>query len=272
MTRTIPRSELDRPRVSRRRRRGDRTALHRPAHGDDDRDADPRAAGAGRRRSPEARAEDAVKLDPAQAAKLDDMVASLPRRGHLARHARSQVHEPRQRHRQARRRRHPRLGQRLEPPARQADGGDDPGRHQPGRRRVSKSLLALRKQVEDLDPQKQGGNLLSPRRLLGVIPIGDRLVDYFHKYQSSQSHINAIIISLYDGQDELRRDNADIEQEKANLWAIMGRLRQYAYLAAAARHGADGARSPRSRRPIPTGPRSSRRTCSSRCARSARTC
>ena len=44
-------------------------------------------------------------------------------------------------------------------------------------------------------------------------------------------HINAIIVSLYDGQDELRRDNADIEQEKANLWAAMGRLRQYAYLA-----------------------------------------
>jgi uncharacterized protein YaaN involved in tellurite resistance len=62
--------------------------------------------------------------------------------------------------------------------------------------------------------------------------MGDRLVDYFHKYQSSQSHINAIIVSLYDGQDELRRDNADIEQEKANLWSIMGRLRQYAYLAA----------------------------------------
>jgi uncharacterized protein YaaN involved in tellurite resistance len=95
---------------------------------------------------------------------------------------------------------------------------------------VTKSLLSLRKTVEDLDPQKQG-NLLSPRKLLGVIPYGDRLSDYFHKYQSSQGHINAIIVSLYDGQDELRRDNADIEQEKVNLWATMGRLRQYAYLA-----------------------------------------
>ncbi len=67
--------------------------------------------------------------------------------------------------------------------------------------------------------------------MLGIIPLGDKLVDYFHKYQSSQSHINAIIVSLYDGQDELRRDNADIEQEKSNLWTVMGRLRQYAYLA-----------------------------------------
>ena len=38
-------------------------------------------------------------------------------------------------------------------------------------------------------------------------------------------------MSLYHGQDELQRDNASIEQEKANLWAVMGRLRQYAYLA-----------------------------------------
>ncbi len=35
---------------------------------------------------------------------------------------------------------------------------------------VTKSLLSLRKTVEDLDPQKQG-NLLSPRKLLGVIPL-----------------------------------------------------------------------------------------------------
>jgi uncharacterized protein YaaN involved in tellurite resistance len=95
---------------------------------------------------------------------------------------------------------------------------------------VSKSLLSLRRTVEDLDPAKQG-DLLSPRRLLGVIPFGDRLVDYFRKYQSSQGHINAIITGLYDGQDELRRDNASIEQEKVNLWEVMGRLRQYAYLA-----------------------------------------
>jgi uncharacterized protein YaaN involved in tellurite resistance len=95
---------------------------------------------------------------------------------------------------------------------------------------VSKSLLSLRRTVEDLDPAKQG-DLLSPRRLLGVIPFGDKVVDYFRKYQSSQGHINAIITGLYDGQDELRRDNASIEQEKVNLWEVMGRLRQYAYLA-----------------------------------------
>jgi uncharacterized protein YaaN involved in tellurite resistance len=95
---------------------------------------------------------------------------------------------------------------------------------------VSQSLLSLRRTVEDLDPSKQG-DLFSPNRLLGIIPFGNRLRDYFGKYQSSQTHIDAIIRALYHGQDELQKDNADIEQERANLWATMGRLRQYAYMA-----------------------------------------
>ena len=97
---------------------------------------------------------------------------------------------------------------------------------------VSKSLLQLRRQVDDLDPAKQG-DLLSPRKLLGLLPFGagDRLQDYFDKYRSSQHQIDAIITALYHGQDELLRDNASIEQEKTNLWAVMGRLRQYSYLA-----------------------------------------
>lgn len=94
---------------------------------------------------------------------------------------------------------------------------------------VSRSLLDLRHTVEDLDPGRQG-DLLSPRKLLGLIPFGDRLRDYFDKYRSSQTHLDAIIKALFSGQDELVRDNAAIEQEKANLWAVMGRLRQYVYL------------------------------------------
>ena len=97
---------------------------------------------------------------------------------------------------------------------------------------VSKSLLSLRREVEDLDPSKQG-DLFSPRKLLGLLPFGagDRLQDYFDKYRSSQHELDSIITALYHGQDELQRDNASIEQEKVNLWAVMGRLRQYSYLA-----------------------------------------
>ncbi len=97
---------------------------------------------------------------------------------------------------------------------------------------VSRSLLDLRHQMEDLDPSTQG-DLFSPRKLLGILPFGtrSRLRDYFDKYRSSQQHIDAIVTALFQGQDELQRDNASIEQEKANLWTSMGRLRQYSYLA-----------------------------------------
>jgi uncharacterized protein YaaN involved in tellurite resistance len=96
---------------------------------------------------------------------------------------------------------------------------------------VSKSLIDLRNTVEELDPARQG-DLVSPRKLLGMIPLGSKLRDYFDRYRSSQTHLDAIINSLYRGQDELRKDNGAIEQEKVNLWATMGRLQQYALLAA----------------------------------------
>jgi uncharacterized protein YaaN involved in tellurite resistance len=94
---------------------------------------------------------------------------------------------------------------------------------------VSKSLVDLRRIVEDLDPTQQG--LLSSKHLFGVIPFGNRLRDYFGRYQSAQGHLNAILQALYRGQDELRRDNAAIEQEKVNIWDIKGRLQAYLYMA-----------------------------------------
>ncbi|QTD44755.1 toxic anion resistance protein [Ottowia testudinis] len=94
---------------------------------------------------------------------------------------------------------------------------------------IGKSLIDLRRTVEDLDPSKQG-DLFQPRKLLGLIPFGSKLTDYFDKYQSSQSHLNAIIESLHHGKDELQRDNAAIEQEKANLWQLMERLEKYIHI------------------------------------------
>lgn len=94
---------------------------------------------------------------------------------------------------------------------------------------IAKSLTELRSVVEDLDPTRQG-SLSSPRKFLGIIPMGKSVQDYFRKYQTSQTHINAIIESLYHGKDELMKDNASIEQEKVNMWALMQSLRQYIYV------------------------------------------
>jgi uncharacterized protein YaaN involved in tellurite resistance len=95
---------------------------------------------------------------------------------------------------------------------------------------VSKALGDLRNQVEALDPSKQG-DLLSPRKLLGLIPFGNKLTAYFDGYRSAQNHLNAIIETLYRSKDELQRDNAAIEQEKATMWALMQKLEGFAYLA-----------------------------------------
>jgi uncharacterized protein YaaN involved in tellurite resistance len=97
-------------------------------------------------------------------------------------------------------------------------------------RRVADTLLDLRRQVEDLDPAKN--DVSGVKRLLGLIPFGDKLRDYFAKYQSAQSNLDRIIQALLSGQDELRKDNAAIEGEKKNLWDMMHRLQEYAVLAA----------------------------------------
>lgn len=94
---------------------------------------------------------------------------------------------------------------------------------------IGKCLVDLRNQVEALDPSRQG-DLFAPRKLLGVIPFGNRVRDYFDRYQSSQAHLNAIVESLKRGKDELIRDNASVEQEKANLWSLMQRLEKYIYI------------------------------------------
>src|SRR5262249_883879 len=94
---------------------------------------------------------------------------------------------------------------------------------------ISNGLVELRQTIDRLDPSRQG-DLLSPRRLLGLIPMGNKLVAYFDKYRSAQTHLNAIIEGLERGQDELQKDNAAIEQEKQNLWNLMQRLQQWVYL------------------------------------------
>jgi uncharacterized protein YaaN involved in tellurite resistance len=94
---------------------------------------------------------------------------------------------------------------------------------------ISRSLVDLRTIVEDLYPSRQG-DLLSPRKILGLIPFGDKMRNYFMRYQSAQSHINAVIDALYRGQDELRKDNAVIEQEKVAMWNLMQQLQQYVYV------------------------------------------
>jgi len=97
--------------------------------------------------------------------------------------------------------------------------------------RVAKTLTDLRATVTELDPGR--ADLSGAKRFLKFIPGFDKIQRYFQKYQSAQTQLNAIIKALDSGQDELRKDNASIETEKANMWATMGKLSEYNQLAAA---------------------------------------
>lgn len=112
----------------------------------------------------------------------------------------------------------------LDRPMRAAKGGAiDP------KSTVSKGLVDLRAQIEALDPGKRG-DLLSPRKLLGMIPMGSKVKAYFDSYVSAQTHLNGIVETLYRGKDELLRDNASIETEKAQMWALMQQIESANYL------------------------------------------
>ncbi len=93
--------------------------------------------------------------------------------------------------------------------------------------KVGSTLVDLRRTVEELDPSQAKG----AKKFLGFLPFGDKVVDYFRKYQSAQSHLDGILHSLRNGQDELAKDNVALNMEKQHLWEAMGRLNSYVYIA-----------------------------------------
>ncbi len=97
--------------------------------------------------------------------------------------------------------------------------------------RVAGTLTELRNTVTELDPAR--ADLSGMRKVLKFLPGGDKLARYFARYESAQSQLDAIIKALASGQDELRKDNAAIEGERATMWTTMGKLTEYAQLAQA---------------------------------------
>lgn len=117
----------------------------------------------------------------------------------------------------------------LERPAAALEGAG--GKGGGSQARVAGSLADLRRTVSDLDPGR--ADLQGARKIFKFLPGGDRLRAYFEKYQSAQQQLDAIIRALASGQDELRKDNAAIESERANTWALMGKLSEYVTLSGA---------------------------------------
>ena len=91
---------------------------------------------------------------------------------------------------------------------------------------IGADLTELRRTVEALDPKGAS----KPRKLLGIIPFGNKVDQYFDKYRSSQTHISKILGSLANGKDELLMDNAAIDTERAGLWKTMHKLEQMVHI------------------------------------------
>lgn len=107
-----------------------------------------------------------------------------------------------------------------------AQGGKDSAQS-----KVGGTLVDLRRTITDLDPNR--ADLKGAKKVLKWLPGGNKIENYFMKYQSAQSHLDAIIRSLAAGQDELRKDNASIEVERNNMWEAMQKLGEYNQLATA---------------------------------------
>jgi uncharacterized protein YaaN involved in tellurite resistance len=95
---------------------------------------------------------------------------------------------------------------------------------------VGANLAELRRVVEDLDPGKRGAQS-GTRKILGIIPFGNKLTNYFRSYQSAQTHIQSVLGHLASGKDELLMDNAAIDVERQKLWEAMGNLEQMIHIA-----------------------------------------
>ncbi|NEN04778.1 toxic anion resistance protein [Diaminobutyricibacter tongyongensis] len=119
----------------------------------------------------------------------------------------------------------------LERPASSLASARGRGRPSDPQTDVARTLQDLRATITDLDPGH--ADLTGAKGVFGRIPGGRRLMHYFERYQPAQKHLDAIITALISGQDELLKDNAAIELERANLWKTMGKLGEYATLAAA---------------------------------------
>lgn len=100
--------------------------------------------------------------------------------------------------------------------ARSEDGGE-----------VARSLVELNVQVEELDPGKFDFEPGWFGRVLGMIPgIGNPIKKYFIKFEEADTIIDAIIRSLNNGREQLKRDNSTLALDQKTMRMLTLRLRK----------------------------------------------
>ena len=109
----------------------------------------------------------------------------------------------------------------LDRPASALEGAKGKGGDGSPQQKVAKTLVELRSQVEDLTPQQ--GELSAAKKVMKFFG-GDKVTNYFKKYQTAQSQLDAITRALEIGRDELYKDNAAIQIELNNAWNLMNEV------------------------------------------------
>ncbi len=90
---------------------------------------------------------------------------------------------------------------------------------------VARSLVELNMQVDELDPGKFDFEAGWFARLLGRLPgIGTPLKRYFIKFEQSDTVIDAIIRSLKEGKEQLKRDNITLVGDQKAMRGFTYRL------------------------------------------------
>ena len=87
-----------------------------------------------------------------------------------------------------------------------------------------KVMNEMRVLFEDLDPGKTG-DLLSTHKLLGMIPYGNRLQSYLHRFDSASGSLRKLIDNIYGVQDELTRDDQELFATMNKLLGAMTKLK-----------------------------------------------
>jgi uncharacterized protein YaaN involved in tellurite resistance len=82
----------------------------------------------------------------------------------------------------------------------------------------------MRKLFEDLDPGKEG-DLLSTHKILGLIPFGNRLEAYLHRFDSASGSIRKLIDNIYGVEDELSRNDQELFATMNKLLEAMTKLK-----------------------------------------------
>lgn len=94
--------------------------------------------------------------------------------------------------------------------------------------RVAKDLSELRTVVDDLTPNAQ---MTMRKKLFGIIPMGNKIDQYFQKYESAEETLEHIMRGLERGKNELILDNAELEKERQHLYDKMVSLNSYIQMA-----------------------------------------